>query len=115
MLFKKIIIVSVISLSVFPVVSCATSGKGNSGQLQSFPTPSLEAKWILDGEPIEFEGEFWYPQDGIESLLDSEVLYKGTYQNVQFFVDKLDVRPYKRLYTKFDKNKFRYYKRQRAE
>jgi hypothetical protein len=76
-------------------------------------TQSSESEWIRNGEPIEFEGKAWHPQDGIESLQDSEVLLMGTYRDVRFFIDKLDVRPYDRLYTKFDTNKFRYFELKR--
>ena len=86
-------------------------GGGNEGQLQSFPFHTVEPSWIRNGEPIEFEGEMWYPQDGTETLLDSEVMYLGEYRGVQFFLDKVDVRPYDRLYTKFGKNKFRYFEK----
>lgn len=85
--------------------------EGNSGQVQSFGAPSLESKWIRDGEPIEFEGFNWYPSDGIELFLDSEVRLIGEYRGVQFFVDKQDVRPYNRLYTKFARNQFRYFEK----
>jgi len=96
------------------MTSCTiTQGKGggNEGQMQSFPYHMVEPGWIRNGEPIEFEGEMWYPQDGVESLLDSEVIYLGEYREVQYFIEKVDVRPYDRLYTKFAKNKFRYFER----
>ena len=71
----------------------------------------LEAEWILNGEPIQFEEELWYPIDGVESFLDSEMRLMGEYHNIQFFTDKVDIRPYDRLYTKFDKNKFRFFEK----
>ena len=92
------------------LMGCYTSS-GNEGSVQTYPPMAVEAKWIRNGEPVEFEGELWYPSDGIESLLDSEVYLLGEYRGIQIFVDKLDVRPYNRLYTKFSKNKFRYYKK----
>ncbi len=95
-------------LSLLFLAGCATQ-TGNVGNVQSYMSPSVEAKWIRDGEPIEFEGELWYPADGIESLLDSEVYHIGEYKDVQIFIDKLDVRPYERLYTKYGKNQFRYF------
>ena len=85
---------------------------GNDGQVQSFSSPSIEPEWIRNGLPIEFEGDQWFPQDGIESLLDTEVQVAGEYGGIQFFVDKQDVRPFKRLYTKFARNKFRYFEKQ---
>ncbi|MDO8580060.1 MAG: hypothetical protein Q7S13_01100 [Candidatus Omnitrophota bacterium] len=94
--------------------NCQTS-KGNIGNVQSFDAPVVEAKWIRNGEPIEFEVEFWSPADGIENLLDSEVYLVGEYRGAQFFVDKQDVRPYNRLYTKFERNKFRYFLLQKKQ
>ena len=78
---------------------------------QLYPVPAEEAEWIRQGEPIEFEGERWYPVDGVENLLDSEVYLAGEYRGVQIFVEKMDVRPYDRLYTKFEKNRFRYFEK----
>ncbi len=87
---------------------CQTTS-GNQGQVQSYPFPTVEPEWIRGGEPIEFEGELWFPADGIEGLLDSEVYLAGEHKGVQIFIDKLDVRPFNRLYTKFGKNQFRYF------
>ena len=89
--------------------SCRSTG--NVGQMQVYAYPPIEAEWIRKGEPISFEGELWYPQDGIETFLDSEIYLLGEYQEVQFFVEKLDVRPYKRLYTKFAHNQYRYFEK----
>ena len=99
-----------IILGIFSVIltGCSNS-QGNVGDMTVYAVSSQEAKWIKDGEPIEFEGESWYPQDGFEILLDSEVDYVGTYKEVEFFINKADVRPYSRLYTKFGRNKFRYF------
>ena len=100
-------------LSVF-LTGCQTMG-GNVGQLHSYPTPAAEAEWIRNGEPIEFEGDLWYPMDDVESFLDSEMDLMGEYRGVQFFTDKVDVRPYNRLYTKFGRNKFRFFMRRKDE
>ncbi len=91
-------------LFIFFIFGCKT--QGNVGSLQSY-TISEEPLWIRNGEPIEFEQQSWYPADGVESLLDSEVQLLGEYRGTQFFVEKIDVRPYNRLYTKFGRNKFR--------
>lgn len=87
---------------------------GNVGNLQSYPTPAIEAQWIRDGRPIEFEGSVWYPADGLEAMQDSEVYLVAEYKGVQVFVDRIDVRPYERLYTKFSKNRFRYFRQKDA-
>lgn len=109
---KKLLLVLLLFSLTF-AVGCRTAGRGNSGQVQSFVFQPVEAEWIRNGEPIVFEGETWYPKDDIESLQDSEVYYLGEYRSVQFFVDRVDVRPYDRLYTKFAKNKFRFYKKRK--
>ena len=88
---------------------CASFSSGNGGQVQSFPAPSVEAVWIRDGQPIEFDGYKWYPVNDYEILTDSEVYQIGEYKGVQFFVEKISSKPYERIYTKFDKNKFRYF------
>ena len=105
------------TLFLFPLLTagCASSKSGNIGNLQSYATPVNEAGWIRNGDPFEFEKELWYPQDGIENLLDSEVVLLGEYHNVQIFADKQDVRPFNRLYTKFNKNQFRYFEKQKQK
>ncbi len=92
------------------LVGCQTSS-GNVGQLQRYMVPSSEADWIRNGEPIIFEGAQWYPVDDVEILQDTEMYILGKYRGVQFFVEKIDVQPYNRLYTKFGKNKFRFFEK----
>ena len=91
------------------------SVQGNAGLISPIPSRSLEASWIRDGEPIEFENGRWYPADGTENFLDSEMLFVAEYRGVAVFVDKVDVRPYGRLYTKFDRNKFRFFEQRTSE
>jgi len=79
----------------------------NAGQMAMFQIPEQEAQWIQDGEPIVYEGQQWYPEDRFDVLLDSEVYFKGAYRDVPFFVQKIDVRPYRKIFTKFGRNKFR--------
>ena len=90
---------------------CASLNNNNDSQLQSYPAPIIEAGWIRDGEPIVYDGNKWYPVNDYEVLQDSEVFQIGEYKGVQIFVEKIAVKPYDRLYTKFDKNKFRYFER----
>ena len=89
---------------ILTLTSCSLHGASVSPQ---YPIPHEEADWIVKGEPLKFEGQLWYPQDYVDILLDSEVAPVGEYKDVQFFVEKIDVRPYDRLYTKFGLNKFR--------
>ena len=97
-------------LSFLPAAGCQST-EGNVGRVQSYPLASVEAAWIRNGEPIEFEGRSWYPSDGVENFLDSEMDLLGEYRGVQFFADKVDIRPYERLYTKFGRNKFRFFEK----
>src|SRR5947207_2403139 len=94
------------------VAMCAVLGgcltmEGSVKQPVMYAAPDQEAAWIRNGEPIEFEGELWYPRDGLDILLDSEMIRLGEYKGVEFFADKVDVRPFNQLYTKFGRNKFR--------
>lgn len=77
--------------------------------LLPFAYPDLEPQWIRSGEPIEFEGQLWHPVDDIEVLTDDEVLAVAEFREIKIFVEKVDVAPYARIYTKFGENKFRYY------
>ncbi len=70
-----------------------------------------EALWIIEGQPIDFEGTQWFPKDGIETFTESEVRQIGIYEGVIIFVDKIDIKPYDRLYTKFDKYHYRYFEK----
>ena len=91
-----------------------TIGRGVSPpekQRRAAPAPVIEAGWIRDGEPIDYDGNKWYPVNDYEVLDDSEVYQIAEYRGVQVFVEKIAVKPYDRIYTKFDKNKFRYYER----
>jgi len=90
---------------------CASVNNGNDGQVQSYPSPVIEAGWIRNGEPIEYDGHKWYPVNDYEVLQDSEIYQVSEYKGVQVFVEKIATKPYERLYTKFDKNKFRYFER----
>ena len=109
----KTIKINFILIVLLTVGGCSSVAKesGNIGQVQSYPVPTVEPEWIRNGEPIKFDGELWHPLDGLESFVDSEVYLAGEYRGVQFFVDKVDVKPYDRIYTKFGKNKFRVFER----
>ena len=95
----------------FCLVGCTHFANQNEGQVQSYTAPAVEAGWIREGKPIEFDNQKWYPINDVEILQDSEVYQVGEYKEVEIFVDKIDTKPYERIYTKFSKNKFRYFER----
>ncbi|PIW60519.1 MAG: hypothetical protein COW13_03740 [Candidatus Omnitrophica bacterium CG12_big_fil_rev_8_21_14_0_65_50_5] len=77
---------------------------------QIYKTPAEEAQWIRKGEPLIYQDHKWYPSDATENFMDTEVIKLGEYQDAAFFASKEDVEPYDRLYTKFSRNRYRYYK-----
>ncbi len=99
---------------LFSMAGCINTPK-NIGDMKSFPIPVVESDWIRNGEPIVFEDESWFPIDDTESLADAEVYLMGEYNDVQFFVEKEDVRPYSRIYTKYGRNKFRTFEKKAAD
>jgi hypothetical protein len=103
-LFKTILLVGFAGM----LVGCATEyGVSSKLRAKNFSYPEEEAQWIRDGQPIEFEGQKWFPSDNMENFMDSEVYLMGVYNGAEFFVEKLDVKPYNQVYTKFGRNKFR--------
>ena len=111
MIIKFLLICLLPSVFCLLFSGCAHTDTGNDGMLQSYTAPVVEAGWIRNGDPIVFEGHQWFPVDDVESLMDSEVYQVGEYQGTQIFVDKIDAKPYDRLFTKFAKGKFRYFER----
>ncbi|MBM3248352.1 MAG: hypothetical protein FJZ10_02880 [Candidatus Omnitrophica bacterium] len=71
----------------------------------------IESQWIRNGEPIIFEEEAWYPKDVIENLKDGEMLLIFTYNGERVYIEKREIRPYNRLYTKFGKYQFRVFEK----
>ncbi len=104
--FKIVLIVVAVVISIS---GCSTS-PSKGGLRTSYAAP-LEADWIRDGQSLEFEKELWYPMDNVENILDSEVYKVGVYRSLDIFVEAIDVRPYDRLYTKFGKNKYRFFEK----
>ena len=105
----RFLIIGIFLLNMFVFPSLAWSRRSEK---ELYPyNKDVEAEWIRNGEPISFEGEMWYPKDTVETLLDSEVILLGEYRDVQFFVDKIDIRPFARLYTKFHEKRFRVFQR----
>ncbi|MFC1593777.1 hypothetical protein ACFL38_00445 [Candidatus Omnitrophota bacterium] len=73
--------------------------------------PFKESDWIRDGDPLMFENTHWHPTDDVENLLDREVEYVGEFRGIPFYIEKRDVRPFERLYTKFGYHQFRVFKK----
>lgn len=104
---KKFMAFALVSMFAWGV---GCSSMGNTGIVQSYGFSSVEPLWVRNGEPVVYDSKKWYPRDDAETLQDSEVFLIGEYRNIQIFVDKMDVKPYDRLYTKFGVNQYRYYK-----
>ncbi len=103
----KIVFVFIVMINL---VGCSASTYKRR-KPRSYMIPEVESEWILIGSPISFEEELWYPEDDIDILSDDEVYLLGEYNDTEFFVAKIDVRPYNRIYTKFEKNKFRVFEK----
>ncbi|MBF0121894.1 MAG: hypothetical protein HQL21_00630 [Candidatus Omnitrophica bacterium] len=95
-----------------PFMGCVTTPKAGDADA-SYAKVSDEPEWIRNGEPVEFEGEMWYPTDELENLLSSEVYLMGEFRGVRFFIDRADVKPLVRLYTYFGKNRYRAFEKRR--
>ncbi len=93
---------------IFALSACVGPGVREP---EIYPVPQIEAVWIRNGEPIEFENASWYPVDDVENFLDNEMLLQGVYHSVQFFVAKEDIMPHSRIYTKFGKHKYRVFEK----
>jgi len=100
---------------LFFCAGCVGTNSGSNGQWERYPAPAVEAPWIRNGEPVIYEGKQWFPVRDVEVLLDSEVYQIGEYRGVQIFVDKIDIKPYDRIYTKFTKAKYRYFERHKDD
>lgn len=107
-MFSRNNILIIIPLAIFVLFGCAYPGISHP---EKYPAPKIEADWIRNAEPIEFENERWYPVDDVENLLDDEMLPMGEYRSVKFFVEKEDIKPYGRIYTKFASHKYRVFER----
>jgi hypothetical protein len=102
---RKFLIFSFIILSTIVVSGCSFPKSGDN--VMVVPVPISEPAWIRSGEPIQFEGENWYPTDEVENLMDNELDEAGTYRDVTFFLAKTDVKPFDRIYTRFAKGRYR--------
>jgi len=102
--------VSGLCLLLCVIIGGCSFAQHNEGSMSKYAFSVEEADWIMEGEPIEFQGQWWYPQDDVDILLDTEVVLRGEYKGVQFFTTRTDVKPFHKIYTKFGRNKFRIFK-----
>ena len=112
---KKILFGLGFIMSAVVFSSGCFSSAGHDTSMTLYKTISPEPQWIRNGEPIEFEGELWYPRDTIDILTDLEVMPLGQYRDVEFYLQMIDVRPYERIYIKFGENKFRVFETKSAD
>ena len=66
-----------------------------------------EPDWIKNGEPLVYENQNWYPTEDVENLKDDEVECIAEYKKIPFYAEKIQIKPFNRLYTRFGKNKYR--------
>lgn len=83
----------------------------STDNVMTVAAPLDEPSWIRDGEPIVYDNLKWYPTREIERFMDNEVYQVGEYRSVVFFLDKADVKPFERLYTRFAKGRYRAFER----
>jgi hypothetical protein len=92
-----------VSLFFIILSGCTSTSGGNYGRDYAL----READWIKEGKPIIFDSRTWNPTEYIENHLDSEMDYVGEFQKVPFYVERRQIKPYNRIYTKFDYHKYR--------
>lgn len=90
-------------LLVFMAVGCA--GGQAVGRRADYAIK--EADWVREGKPVIYENKNWYPSEYIENHLDNEMERIGEFQEVPFYVERRQIKPFNRLYTKFDYHKYR--------
>lgn len=107
---NQVVFFMLVCSSCIVLGGCAARAGGNTGNVQSYAFQNIEPEWIRNGDPIKFDGLLWYPEDGIETMTDIEVMPVFEQNGTTIFIDRIDVKPYDRLYTKFGINKYRYFK-----
>lgn len=100
---KSEVLKTIFALLILSFAGCAASQSGSFSREYK----SKEAGWIKEGKPIIFEARSWYPTEYIENHIDSEMDYVDQFQNVPFYVERRQIKPFDRIYTKFDYHKYR--------
>ncbi len=96
----------VLLLGIFTAAGCFLPSRALD-QHANMPAISLEPEWIRNGEPLEIEKTIWYPTDEVERLMEDEMVQIGVFRNVAVFIERVDVKPYARVYTRFDRSRYR--------
>ena len=103
-------------LAVFLSLAVLVPKLGNA-QAYNLPTPSPQvtaanALWQINGEPVFFEGDFYYPA-GPTVFFDGNVMYRsGVYRGVPLYVDAT-LTPGTIVYVPIGGNVMRPYERKR--
>ena len=97
---------AVVFLLVFAGAGCSLPSRSLDSNVNA-STAITEPEWIRNGEPVEIEQASWYPTDEVERLMDNEVFQIGKYKDVPVFIERVDVKPYARVYTRFEKGRYR--------
>lgn len=95
-----------VMLAIVACAGCSLPSRALDNNVNASAT-AAEPGWIRNGEPIDFEKAFWYPTDEVERLMDNEVFQVGQYRDTAVFVERVDVKPYARVYTRFGKGRYR--------
>lgn len=97
---------AVVILMTLTGAGCGMPSRGLDGNV-NVSVVAMEPEWIRNGEPIEMEQTSWYPTDEVERLMENEVVRIGQFRDVAVLVERVDVKPYARLYTRFEKGRYR--------
>jgi hypothetical protein len=105
---RKQFIIALFLILIFSLAGCAA---GYLNKPHDYTTK--EADWIRNGQPITYDNKKWYPTEYIENHLDVEMEYAGEFQKVPFYVERRQIKPFNRIYTKFDYHKYRLFTERR--
>ena len=102
----------IIFLGIAALLAAGCAMPAKSLDTGGIDAPLSEPVWVRNGEPMQMEDAAWYPTDEVENLLDQEMFRLGQYHGVDVFIERTDVKPFARLYTRFAKNRFRAFEQQ---
>ena len=73
----------------------------------------VEARWITEGESLQYEGNNWLPQRRFEVFAPKDLLKVAEYRGVPVYAEKVDIKPYRALYTKMGEYEYRLFTREK--